>query len=71
MATRSRGRTVTLRDGVRVRLRPIAPDDRDLLAASFERLSEQSRYRRFLTAKSKLSTNELDYLVDAVDHSDH
>ena len=62
---------MTLRDGVRVRLRPIAPEDRELLAASFERLSEQSRYRRFLTAKSKLSTSELDYLVDEVDHSDH
>lgn len=70
MATRSRGRTVTLRDGVRVRLRPIAPEDKALLAASFERLSEQSRYRRFLTAKSKLSSAELAYLVD-VDHSDH
>jgi GNAT superfamily N-acetyltransferase len=70
MATRSRGRTVTLRDGARVRLRPIAPEDRALLAASFERLSEQSRYRRFLTAKSKLSSTELDYLLD-VDHSDH
>jgi nucleotide-binding universal stress UspA family protein len=70
MTTRSRGLTVTLRDGVRVRLRPIAPEDRALLAASFERLSEQSRYRRFMTAKSKLSSAELDYLLD-VDHSDH
>ena len=62
---------MTLRDGVRIRLRPIAPADRDLLAASFERLSQQSRYRRFLTAKDKLSSSELDYLVDEVDHSDH
>ena len=71
MATSSRGRTVTLRDGARVRLRPIAAEDKALLAASFERLSEQSRYRRFLTAKSKLSAAELAYLVDDVDHSDH
>ena len=71
MPTRSRGRTVTLRDGARVRLRPIAPEDKALLAASFERLSEQSRYRRFLTAKDKLSTSELAYLVDEVDHCDH
>ena len=71
MPTRSRGRTVTLRDGARVRLRPIAAEDKPLLAASFERLSEESRYRRFLTAKSRLSAPELAYLVDQVDHSDH
>ncbi len=62
---------MTLRDGVRVRLRAITPADKELLAASFERLSEQSRYRRFLTAKSKLTRSELAYLVDDVDHSDH
>ena len=63
-------RTVTLRDGARVRLRPIAPGDKPLLAASFEQLSEESRYRRFFTAKNELSEADLDYLVD-VDHSDH
>ncbi len=71
MPTRHQGRTVTLRDGARVRLRPIAPEDRQLLATSFERLSEQSRYRRFMTTKSTLSAAELTYLVDEVDHSDH
>lgn len=68
MATRRR--TVTLRDGERVTLRPIAPEDRHLLAASFARLSEESRYRRFFTTKTELSAGELDYLVD-VDHTDH
>ena len=63
-------RTITLRDGARATLRPIAPDDKELLAASFARLSEQSRYRRFMTTKSVLSEAELDYLVD-VDHKDH
>jgi nucleotide-binding universal stress UspA family protein/RimJ/RimL family protein N-acetyltransferase len=61
---------VTLRDGARVGLRPIAPEDKPLLAASFARLSEHSRYRRFFTAKPELSAAELDYLVD-VDHRDH
>ena len=51
-------------------MRPIAPGDKELLAASFARLSEQSRYRRFLTTKNVLSEPELDYLVD-VDHKDH
>ena len=51
-------------------MRPIAPEDKALLASSFARLSEQSRYRRFLTTKNLLSEPELDYLVD-VDHKDH
>jgi hypothetical protein len=70
MSTSSRRRTITLRDGARVTLRPIAPEDKPLVAASFERLSEASRYRRFFTTKSELSAAELAYLVD-VDHQDH
>jgi nucleotide-binding universal stress UspA family protein/GNAT superfamily N-acetyltransferase len=70
MSTPARRRTITLRDGARVTLRPIAPGDKPLLAAAFERLSENSRYRRFFTTKSSLSAAELAYLVD-VDHSDH
>ena len=52
MSTSSWRRTVTLRDGARVTLRPIAPEDKPLIAASFERLSEESRYRRFLTSSA-------------------
>src|ERR1700760_2906831 len=63
MASASGQRRVTRRDGARVALRPIAPEDKPLLAASFARLSEQSRYRRFFTAKPELSEGELDYLV--------
>jgi nucleotide-binding universal stress UspA family protein/RimJ/RimL family protein N-acetyltransferase len=70
MASPARGKTVTLRDGTRVRLRPIAPEDKPVLAASFDRLSEESRYRRFFMSKKKLSAAELDYLVD-VDHTNH
>jgi nucleotide-binding universal stress UspA family protein/GNAT superfamily N-acetyltransferase len=70
MSTPSRRWTITLRDGARVTLRPIAPEDKPLLAASFERLSEESRYRRFFTPKNELSPAELAYLVD-VDHKDH
>ena len=70
MSTSSWRRTVTLRDGARVTLRPIAPEDKPLIAASFERLGEESRYRRFFTSKKELSAAELDYLVD-VDHRDH
>jgi nucleotide-binding universal stress UspA family protein/GNAT superfamily N-acetyltransferase len=70
MSTPSWRKTVTLRDGARVSLRPIAPEDKPLLAASFERLSEESRYRRFLTTKNELSPADLAYFVD-VDHRDH
>jgi nucleotide-binding universal stress UspA family protein/GNAT superfamily N-acetyltransferase len=70
MSASSRRRTITLRDGARVTLRPIAPEDAPLIAASFERLSEESRYRRFFTIKDTLPPAQLAYLVD-VDHRDH
>lgn len=61
---------VRLHDGTDVRLRPIAPDDKALLAAGLASLSEQSRYRRFLTAKPRLTGSELRYLTE-VDGHDH
>ncbi len=61
---------VALRDGSHVTVRPIAPQDADALRASFERLSEESRYRRFLSPIHKLSGPMLRYLTD-VDHRDH
>ncbi len=69
MASRAWRKTITLRDGARVMLRPIAPEDKPLLAI-FDRLSEESRYRRFFTTKTELSPAELDYFVD-IDHQDH
>jgi GNAT superfamily N-acetyltransferase len=53
-----------------VEIRPIEPDDRDALARGFDRLSEQSRYRRFLSPRGPLSQAELSYLTE-VDHRDH
>jgi RimJ/RimL family protein N-acetyltransferase len=50
--------------------RPVAPTDRDELAAAFERLSPDSRYRRFLGPKKVLTPRELTYLTD-VDHVTH
>jgi L-amino acid N-acyltransferase YncA len=70
MPTTSRRRTITLRDGARVMLRPIAPEDAPRIAESFHRLSKESRYRRLLTHKDSLPPDELAYLVD-VDHRDH
>jgi GNAT superfamily N-acetyltransferase len=51
-------------------IRPLGPDDKAALAASFERLSELSRYRRFLSAVDHLTAAQLVYLTE-VDHHDH
>jgi RimJ/RimL family protein N-acetyltransferase len=59
-----------LRDGSAVELRPITPADRQLLADAFERLSPESRYRRFFSPVTALTERQLDYLTD-VDHRDH
>ncbi len=59
-----------LRDESWIRIRPIRPDDKDALLAGFEALSEESRYRRFLTPMRTLSRTQLEYLTE-VDHRDH
>jgi RimJ/RimL family protein N-acetyltransferase len=51
-------------------LRPLQPTDREALAATFDRLSPESRYRRFLGPKPVLSASELRYLTD-IDHRTH
>jgi len=59
-----------LRDGSRVLLRQGRPSDRELLLRGFERLSPESRYRRFLAPMPELSEEMVRYLTD-VDHHDH
>jgi nucleotide-binding universal stress UspA family protein/GNAT superfamily N-acetyltransferase len=66
---RRRGQ-VELPDGTTLAVRPIDADDRDLLVSMFERLGEESRYRRFLTPKKRLTDRELTALT-AVDHHGH
>jgi GNAT superfamily N-acetyltransferase len=61
-------RTVTLRDGAFVALRPMGPEDKRLLLAVFQRLSNESRYRRFFRGLNELSPTMLAYFTD-VDHS--
>jgi RimJ/RimL family protein N-acetyltransferase len=48
-------------------VRPLGPADRGHLAAAFERLSAESRYRRFLGPKPELSPRELSALTE-LDH---
>ena len=53
-----------------VRIRPITPEDKPLLAAGIRQLSPESAMRRFLSPKVSFSAAELRYLteVDQVDH---
>ena len=60
----------TLRDGTIVLLRPIRASDKASLEESFERLSPESRYRRFFTAMPRLPAGWSENLTD-VDHKSH
>jgi GNAT superfamily N-acetyltransferase len=66
----ARDHRLTLRDGSEAVVRPIRADDKEALLAGFERLSDESRYRRFLTPMQTLSPSMLRYLTE-VDHHDH
>ena len=59
-----------LRDGTRALLRPLRADDRDLVVAGFDRLSPQSRYRRFLSPTPRLTSSLLGFLMN-VEDDDH
>lgn len=59
-----------LKDGTRVLVRPIRPEDKDALARGLDRLSPESRYRRFLRPMTGLSERELEYLTE-IDYANH
>jgi RimJ/RimL family protein N-acetyltransferase len=59
-----------LRDGSAVLIRPVERTEAALLIDGFARLSVQSRWFRFLTAKPQLTAHEVRYFTD-VDHHDH
>ncbi len=61
---------VELRGGSAIRLRPIRPDDKPQLAKGFERLSQDSVYKRFLSPVTALRPMDLLYLTE-IDHHDH
>jgi RimJ/RimL family protein N-acetyltransferase len=61
---------VTLRDGTPVRLRLVRPGDKPVFLEAWQRLSPESRYRRFLSARRDLSPSELRYLTE-VDGETH
>jgi acetyltransferase len=55
--------TFTLKDGTQVVIRPIRPDDADHLQETFQRLSMESIYLRFLSFKKELPDEEAKYLA--------
>lgn len=59
-----------LRDGTRLLVRHISPADKQLLDTGFRHLSEESRRKRFLAPKPRLTASDLRYLTE-VDGRDH
>ena len=61
---------VTVAGSIRLRLRIIQPADKQKLAEGFQRLSPESRYRRFLNYKRELTPGELRHFTefDGVNH---
>jgi GNAT superfamily N-acetyltransferase len=63
-------RQLRLRDGTRLDVRPIGPADKRELRGAFDRMSPESRYRRFFSPVKELSDRDLAYLTE-IDHHDH
>jgi RimJ/RimL family protein N-acetyltransferase len=62
--------TEALRDGRRVEIRVLRPDDRADLLAAAGRASEQSLYRRFFAARRSFTGREIAFFLnpDFIDH---
>lgn len=63
-------KVVTLRDGTSIEVRPITPGDAETLRSGFDKLSAESRWRRFLRPVPRLSDREIRYFTD-IDYVDH
>lgn len=59
-----------LRDGRRMEIRALAPDDRSALLAAVDRTSTESLYRRFFSARRRFSERETAYFLN-VDFKNH
>lgn len=57
-------REITLRDGARLRLRPIRSDDQDRLIAFHDRLSRQTAYQRFFSVMRRLPPDWAHWLAN-------
>jgi acetyltransferase len=63
MLTDTTERSVTLRDGTLIHLRPVRPDDDEALVALFGRLSDRTIYQRFFTVRRSLPPSWLRLLT--------
>ncbi|MGY3440569.1 MULTISPECIES: GNAT family N-acetyltransferase [unclassified Bradyrhizobium] len=59
-----------LRDGSRIEVRALRPDDRDDMLAAVGRTSVQSRQRRFFAPKRSFSDKEIAFFMN-IDFADH
>src|SRR5689334_16173484 len=62
--------TVLLPDGTPATIHPIGPEFAPNLAAGLQKLSPESRYKRFFSVKREFLPSELEYLTqcDGVNH---
>jgi RimJ/RimL family protein N-acetyltransferase len=61
---------VTLPNGRQVSIRPVQADDGPRLSLAYDRLSPETKYRRFLAVKPRLTEGDVRYLTSA-DGNDH
>jgi GNAT superfamily N-acetyltransferase len=59
-----------LPDGTEVLVRAVRAEDKPLFVRGWERFGDESRYRRFMSVKRRLSTRELAFFTE-LDHIDH
>ena len=62
--------STTLRDGQPIRLRLVRSDDKEMFRRGLDKLSPESRVRRFFVMKERLTNEELRYFteIDQIDH---
>lgn len=63
-------RETALADGTPVRLRPVVPQDKPNLQSVLARMSEDARYRRFMSTMPELSQGMLRHLTE-IDYNSH
>jgi RimJ/RimL family protein N-acetyltransferase len=61
---------LVLADGMRLRLRPLVPEDKPRLVEGLSRLSPDSRYRRFMGPLNTFTEAQLTYFTE-IDYVDH
>ena len=55
---------IFLKDGTPVRIRLVRPTDKACIQSGFQRLTEKSRYQRFLSFRPQLTSDQLKFLTE-------